>query len=161
MLSIVSLFVFYGLLWLILTEASLASWLFGAITALLAALIHKKFHISGNQHRLSLAHLSALVHLVGYFIWESLKGGIYTARLAFQSQPCASEYLFHYYTELRSERANFFFVQMISLMPGTLGVTIRENHVLVHALDPKIANPQTLYASEKVVQAFFQEGSHA
>lgn len=142
-------------LWFVLVDSDVTSWLFGLAAAVTATVIHFKIQLSGPGGAALSSRVTAFVRFSLFFLLQSLKGGIDTARLAYRRHPCDEECLLRYQTKLKSEQANFFFVQMISLMPGTLGVQLTNNNVLIHALSSEASNIAVLQRGEDVVAALF------
>ncbi|MBD3584935.1 Na+/H+ antiporter subunit E [Salinimonas sp. HHU 13199] len=142
--------------WLVLADDEIVSWVFGVVAASTSTFIHYRLKLPGVGYSFGLPRLSALARLLFFFLRHSLQGGIDTAKLAYQRQPCAEECVFQYQTKLKSEKANFLFVQMISLMPGTLGIKLIKNNVLIHSLSREATSIGVLQDSEAVISALFE-----
>lgn len=97
----------------------------------------------------------AFGRLVLHFIFHSLRGGVDVALRALDPRLPLAPDLLEYPLRLPSGAARVFLVNMVSLMPGTLSVALREDVLCIHALDrrqPLEAELRSLEA--RVAEAF-------
>lgn len=126
----------FALLWWLLTNGQQAAVLFGApfvvVAALLSTLARFRLH-SSIEARHPVAPV-ALLRLTGFFLWNSLLGGIDVALRAFRRPLPLTPELIDYPLRLPPGPATVLMSGLVSLMPGTLAV-ICEGHLRVHVLD--------------------------
>jgi multicomponent Na+:H+ antiporter subunit E len=78
----------------------------------------------------------AVPSLAGYFLWQSLMGGIDVARRVLSPSLPVSPDVIEYDSRIESRGGQVLFVWMIGLMPGTAGVGWQEDgRVRVHVID--------------------------
>jgi multicomponent Na+:H+ antiporter subunit E len=70
-----------------------------------------------------------------YFFIQSLRGGWNTAKLAFRPKQKLSPGVIKYPIELVNESHIFTFMQVISLLPGTVSAEHNGREVIIHILD--------------------------
>lgn len=80
-------------------------------------------------------HPVGVVRFVIYFVQQSLLGGIDVAWRAFHPRCPLSPGLIQYDIRLANGFAVVVFINVISLLPGTLSVDLQGQRVTVHALD--------------------------
>lgn len=135
--------VIFSLLWYILAGTDTLSWVIGApavlsttsLSLLLAPTV--PLHIS----------LYGLFRFIPFFLYQSIRGGIDVMHRALSFQQKLDPGLVSYTTLLPAGSARVFFVNSISLLPGTLSAELFEDQVIVHTLDqgqPVWANLQRL-----------------
>lgn len=152
-LRIAALTFVFALVWLVLAGPDLGSWLIGAPTVIAA--IWAATRLAGLQG--GGVSVLGLVQFVPFFLWESLKGGIDVALRVIAPRLNVNPGYLGYRLRLGRPAARVFFMNMVSLLPGTLSVNIEGNEVRVHALD-RDANPvPELVRLERRVAALFAE----
>ncbi|WP_051295224.1 Na+/H+ antiporter subunit E [Azonexus hydrophilus] len=122
----------FALLWLAAAEGNLNAWplalagVAGATAASLWLLPAK-----------TLLPISAggLLRFLVWFVRQSLAGGIQVAGLALQRQPALRPALIEVPLTLPPGLPRLLFTAALSLMPGTLGVRLQGDTLLVHVLD--------------------------
>ena len=136
-------FVIFSLLWYALTGSDRLSWIIGIPAISLATFLSLKL-ASSSPLKIS---LNGLLHFIPFFLLQSFRGGIDVMRRALSFKQCLDPGLVAYTTLLPEGSARIFFVNTISLLPGTLSAKIRGNQVTIHTLDkglPVWANIQRL-----------------
>lgn len=126
--------VFTGI-WLILTEANLQSAVLGVF--FVAASIGAWHYLGGikspNRQQISVFKLP---YFIMYFVGQSFLGGLETARIAFKRKlSLTTEFIDYEFHTLSSGTAVSFFVNAVSLIPGSLVAIRAENHIVVHVLE--------------------------
>jgi multicomponent Na+:H+ antiporter subunit E len=139
------------LVWWILAGGGAAVWAAGALAVGLGLVLHTGLGGPGTG-RVSL--LGALVFLP-FFLRESFRGGVDVARRAFSpSLPLAPRFL-SYRLRLPEGRAQVFFVNCLSLLPGTFSAEFREGRLRVHLLAGDGAHALRLDRLERKVAGLF------
>ncbi|MEE4145185.1 MAG: Na+/H+ antiporter subunit E [Halieaceae bacterium] len=121
----------FSALWWILAGASPSSWWVGVPTTVLAlivsvALFPSKQFVWRN-----------LVVFVPRFLLRSLMGGIDVAWRAFHPARPITPALFEFPLRLPPGLPQVFMANTVSLLPGTLSVTIEDNILTVHMLNSR------------------------
>ena len=142
-------------LWLLLTGGSLSSWVIGIPFIFLAILAMPSGSvIPANTQSLKLAQLPAFL---GYFIVESIRGGLDVSRRVFATKPRIEPGFFEYQLRLKSEPARHLFVNCISLLPGTLSADWDGEHARIHTLDHGPQSSDALHLLEQRIGHLFGE----
>lgn len=137
-------FIIFALLWYVLAGSDKQSWLIGIPAVLLATFLSLQLASSSSPLKIS---LYGLLHFIPFFLLQSFRGGIDVMRRALSFRQCLNPGLISYTTLLPKGSARIFFVNIISLLPGTLSAKLRGNQVTIHTLDkgfPVWANIQRL-----------------
>ncbi|MEA2094975.1 MAG: Na+/H+ antiporter subunit E [Pseudomonadota bacterium] len=121
--------VLFALLWWILTEGAINSWLVGVPVVVFAVLA------SGTLLPAVSWSLSGIVRFVPFFLWRSLYGGVDVARRALHPRLPISPGLFDHRWRLPPGLPRVFMANTVSLLPGTLSTELDEEHLCVHILD--------------------------
>ena len=134
-------------LWWLLSGGALSSWLIG-VPVVLAA--------SWSLQRLRSAHagsisMTGLLRFLPLFLWESLRGGIDVVMRTLVPRMRIRPGLVVYSTRLQSEAARVFFINSVSLLPGTLAADFNGNQLTIHMLDDSIDPEDELRRLEQAV----------
>lgn len=132
----------FSTVWFVLSGPDISSWIVGVPAVLIASKLSLMMPPFPSLHKL-LRHPS----FYSFFLHQSFRGGIDVMRRALSSQQLLNPGLVSYVTLLPEGTARIFFVNTISLLPGTLSAELHENRVTIHTLDqglPIWANIQTL-----------------
>ncbi|MEA3302987.1 MAG: Na+/H+ antiporter subunit E [Pseudomonadota bacterium] len=119
----------FALLWWILTQGAINSWLVGAPVVLLAALASVWLLPAIPWS------LSGVVRFIPFFLWRSLYAGIDVARRALHPKLPISPGLFDYRWRLPPGLPRVFMANTVSLLPGTLSAELGEEYLRVHVID--------------------------
>lgn len=132
----------FGALWLILTgHEDPSSWIVGLPAVVAATWAHERLSPHDGP-RLSVIDG---VRLIPFFFRESFMGGIDVARRVVGPRLDVAPGFFDYRLGLTLRSARVFFVNLVSLIPGTLCADVRDDTLRIHALDcgvdpvPKLA----------------------
>lgn len=121
--------VLFALMWWILTDGAMDSWLVGVPVVLFATLVSvvllPPFFWS----------LTGIIRFVPFFLWRSLYGGVDVARRALHPQLPISPAMVDYRWRLPPGLPRVFMANTVSLLPGTLSAELNEEHLRVHVLD--------------------------
>jgi multicomponent Na+:H+ antiporter subunit E len=77
---------------------------------------------------------SSFVRFIPFFLWQSLRGGVDVARLAFHPQLPLAPLLLDYHLRLPEGPAQVFLADLVSLLPGTLSADLQQGCLTVHAI---------------------------
>lgn len=136
-------FLFYSLVWGMLTGFDSASWILGFPTVLLAVWVSLRLSPPSGCS-LSLAGLCSFIP---FFLRQSALSGIDVMRRTLSPRLLVNPGLVFYTTYLPQGFARIFFVNTISLLPGTLSADLTDNRVTIHTIDRELpiwANIQNL-----------------
>ena len=138
-------------LWWVLTEGAPSSWIIGApvIAVIVAASMMAR---PGTPVRLRLA---GLLNFLPYFVWMSVLGAADVARRVYGPQLILNPGFVNYPIRLSTEPARVFFANTVSLLPGTLSAELRDDELVVHALDTNRSVERDLAVLEDKVAALF------
>ena len=118
-------------IWIILTGADISSWVVGVPTILITAGLSLRL-TPPSSLRIS---LTGALHFTVFFLRQSFLGGIDVMRRALSPRQLLNPGLVPYTTFLPEGPARIFFVNIISLLPGTLSAELDGNHLTIHTLD--------------------------
>ncbi len=119
------------LMWGILTNWEMTSWLVGLPTAVLALVV---FDHLRPQRRWQI-QASRLPGFAVWFLWHSLRGGLDVARRALQPRMPLQPGFINYKLTLEPGSPRVFLVNCLSLLPGTLSAELEGDELILHALD--------------------------
>ncbi|MGB5832933.1 MAG: Na+/H+ antiporter subunit E [Thiohalocapsa sp.] len=121
----------FSFLWIVLTGPDLSSWIIGLPSVALATAAAVKLSANTNDR----PRLIGAIRFLPFFVLGSTRGGIDVAsrvmRPVMQIDPGTRPYALR----LKGRNAQVFFLDVISLLPGTLSADMRKGIVQVHALD--------------------------
>lgn len=129
MTTLLSRVVLFAFLWFLLTGGSATSWWVGLPVILVAAL-SSSFLVP----RASIS-VKGVLGFIPFFAWHSLRGGLDVARRALHPRMPISPRVFDYPLRIESGLPRVVMVNVINLLPGTLGVSLRGNRLRIHALN--------------------------
>ncbi len=133
-----------ALLWWVLTEGSVSSWLIGLPTILVAVLV--SFQLTPyNPYTIRLV---ALPGFLFYFIKTSLVAGLDIAKRTLNPNlPVGSQWVT--YTTKLEGLPRWLFMSSLSLMPGTLSVSSETQALVIHSLDDPQKTRDELHKLER------------
>lgn len=121
--------VLFVLMWWILTDGAMDSWLVGAPAVLFATLVSVLLLPPFSWS------LTGVVRFVPFFLWHSLRGGVDVARRALHPRLLISPGMYDHRWRLPSGLPRVFMANVVSLLPGTLSAELDEEYLRVHVLD--------------------------
>jgi len=136
-------FVVFSFLWYVLAGSDKASWIIGVPSVLFATALSLML-ASSHQYRINPV---CAFRFIPFFLRQSFHGGIDVMRRSLSSRQLLDPGLVSYTTLLPEGSARIFFVNTISLLPGTLSADLHGNRITIHTLDrglPIWANIQGL-----------------
>jgi len=127
--SLLSRGLLFSLIWWILTDGAVVSWVIGVPAVLLA--------VAASVALVSPMPVvwSEILRFVPFFLWHSLLGGMDVARRAFQPAMPIDPDLVAYPLRLPPGLSQVFMANTVSLLPGTLSAELEQNVLKVHVLD--------------------------
>ncbi len=141
----------FALLWVVLTEGDLGTLWLGALAVVVAMLASLTF-LPPAERVLSLI---GVVRFAGFFLRQSLVGGIDVARRALRPDMGLEPALIEYKTRLPEGGARVLFANTISLLPGTLSAEIQDRRLRIHTLAITPVLREELRHTEEVVARLF------
>jgi len=137
--------------WWALTEGDRTAIVFGLVTAPAVAMLSLRFFPPASRRpRL----LPALV-FIGYFLLKSLAAGVDVARRLLSPRlPLNPGYL-KYTTSLPAGSPRWLLANTLSLLPGTLSVTLRDSQLELHCLDTALPVREDVARTERRIAGMF------
>ncbi len=146
-------FVVFAAVWFVLTGSELESWILGVPAVFFAVALSLFLSPSSSSYPLS---LSGICRFILFFLRQSSLSGIDVMRRVLSPRLLINPGLVSYITLLPKGAPRVFFVNTISLLPGTLSADLQGDTVIVHTLDkdlPVWANIQKL---EGIIAVLFR-----
>ena len=138
-------------LWWLLTGGALSSWLVGVPVVVLASWsLYRLRPDSADPFS-----VLGLVRFIPIFILESLRGGIDVARRTLAPSLRIQPGFIMYPTRLERDAARVFFINCVSLLPGTLAADFNEDQLTIHLLDHRIDPGDELRRLEDAVSRIY------
>lgn len=130
-LAVLTRLALFALVWLIVAGSDPMSWIIGVPAVALATLAALKLATQRADH----PRLMGIVRFVPFFLAESIRGGVDVASRVMRPSMRISPGVRSYALRLTGPNAQVFFIDSISLLPGTLSADMRNGIITVHALD--------------------------
>ncbi|HMB16356.1 MAG TPA: Na+/H+ antiporter subunit E [Pelovirga sp.] len=136
-------------LWWVLTGGSPSSWIIGVPTIALA------LWFMGTAPQTPPRYLSfvGLIHFIPYFLLQSVRGGIDVARRAYSPALPLDPQIIDFPLKLPVGHAQIFFINSVSLLPGTLSADLNGTTLKVHVLDRQV-DPRLNQLESQVARLF-------
>ncbi|MBU0729927.1 MAG: Na+/H+ antiporter subunit E [Proteobacteria bacterium] len=141
---------FFLFLWYVLTPEG-ASWVLG-IPAVLLAVYISLLLAPATAHTLSFI---GACHFLPYFLSQSLSSGIDVSRRVLSPSLPINPGLVIYSTFLPEGSPRIFFINTISLLPGTLSADLHDNKATIHTIDKDLHVWENIQNLECRVAALF------
>lgn len=128
-------FIFFSIIWILLNGWQPNSWSVGVVFIVLASLF--SLHLASKQQNAAPGQLNptSLFSFFCYFFLQSLRGGWDTAKLALQGKQQLSSGVIKYPIQMVNESHIFTFMQVLSLLPGTVSAQHNGREISIHVLD--------------------------
>ncbi|PHS37331.1 MAG: cation transporter [Sulfurovum sp.] len=140
----------FSLLWIVLVNGALDSWVIGIPMVIMATFISIKLLPSTP------ISFIGLVKFIPFFLWHSLLGGFDVAKRVFYAEVKISPTMFLYRWRLPEGLSRVFMAKVVSLFPGTLAVDLGGEYLQIHALDDSVDLRLELMSIEKKVADMFK-----
>ena len=151
MVKILSTVLALALIWWVITDGALSSWILGVPVLAMAVWASLRLNASSDAQ----ISLSGLLRFLPFFLWESLRGGVDVARRTLAPALHVEPDFIRYRSRLPSQAARAFFANCVSLLPGTLVADIKDEWLEVHVLNSDSDAEGDLRRLEQVVARVF------
>ena len=142
--------------WMLLTKAAASSWVIGILVVPIAAWLSLSlFRRPEEMEPKPSINWLRLLWFTPYFLWLSLKGGVQTARLAIQPSMSLRPDFIHHNSVLPDGPARIFFLNFLSLLPGTFSARLEGAQLTIHALQISPQSRQEICDCEQYVAWIF------
>ena len=143
--------------WLLLTKGELASLIVGLFFVALAVFASYRLAQGTEMTKASpQIEIRALPKFLLFFLINSMKGGLTTAKIAFSPIESITPDLVHYpIMHLKKGASTHLFMNLISLLPGSVSVIREPSGVLVHVLNTGADTISELQKCEAAVCSLF------
>ena len=121
----------FVVLWWILAEGRGDGWLLGGVAVVAATWTSVKLLPPVQQP----IRLAGLIGFFGFFLWNSLRGGIQVAGMALRGSAALQPQIIELPVTLPAGGARVLLVNALGLMPGTLSVDLDDNNLRLHLLN--------------------------
>lgn len=145
--------ILFALLWWILSGGQAGSWGLGAI-AVAGALGASLYLLPPSAGRIS---LSGLLLFLGYFIWNSVHGGMQVALLALRGRHALQPGILELQLALPPGAPRILMLSALGLMPGTLAVQLDGDRLRLHVLDARMPVVEQAQALQARIARIFRE----
>ena len=129
--SVITRLGLFLLVWLSLAGADPSSWIIGAPAVTLATLVALRLATQTSDQ----SRLLGFIRFVPFFLVESIRGGVDVASRVMRPRLRIAPGVRTYTLRLSGPNARVFFLDTVSLLPGTLSADMRDGQLFVHALD--------------------------
>jgi multicomponent Na+:H+ antiporter subunit E len=143
------------LVWWVLAEGRADSWGVGIVSVLLALAASLYLLPPGNGR----LHPVAVLKFAGFFLYESVRGGILVAARAFRPRLDLAPAFLDVPVSLPEGAARVLLVNTLNLLPGTVSVTLAGNHLCLHVLDKRLPVAEEVAQAEARIAALFRGAS--
>lgn len=148
----------FALLWLLLSQGDTSSWVIGIVVVPLATWCAMRLfqpESEGADANRQSVSITAVLRFIPFFLEQSLRGGWESALFAIHPKKRLYSGFVHYRTRLPLGRARLFFINTVSLLPGTVSATWQHDTLTIHALDKRMDHYQALRHCETRVATLF------
>ena len=152
-LALLSRLALLSFVWIVVAGSDPTSWIIGIPAVALATLATLKL----APYRADRPRLVGSIRFVPFFLAESIRGGIDVAWRVMRPSMRISPGFRRYALRLTGPNAQVFFLDSISLLPGTLSADMRDGIIDVHALDVRDDVDKALRQLETRVADLFGE----
>jgi multicomponent Na+:H+ antiporter subunit E len=105
-------------------------------------------------------HIKALVKLLIFFAFNSLKGGVQVAFFALHPTLKLSPFVYAYKLKTKNDFSASILANICSLMPGTLSMGLKNETLHLHILDESLFDAALLHRAEEYVMEAFENGEN-
>lgn len=141
----------FALLWWILAEGRVDGWLLGVVAVCAATWASLKL-LPPADHPIRIAGLFGFLH---FFLWNSIRGGIQVAMMALRGRAALQPGMLELRVTLPPGGPSILLVKVLGLMPGTVGVEMRDESLRLHVLDERLPVVAETRALEAVIARLF------
>jgi multicomponent Na+:H+ antiporter subunit E len=145
----------FVVLWWILAEGRVDGWMLGGIAVAAASWASIRLLPPGKQP----IRLAGLIGFLGFFLWNSLRGGMQVAGMALRGRAALRPAIIEMTVALPPGGARILLANVLGLMPGTLSVDLDGTSLRLHVLDERLPIVAETRALEAVIAKMFGGGS--
>jgi multicomponent Na+:H+ antiporter subunit E len=138
-------------LWWVLTGGHTASWIVGIPVVVLAT----GASLGLRSHELWKWRLAGLARFFPVFVWQSLRAGFQVAILAFHPRCPLAPGLLTYHLRLPVGPSRIFFMNTMSLSPGSVSADLKGDRLIIHVLDEQFLDREEWQSLESLVADLF------
>ncbi|CAH1202041.1 conserved membrane hypothetical protein [Candidatus Nitrotoga sp. BS] len=131
-------------LWWILTEGNFVAWGVGLVSVILA-LVASLILFPPGTSRLS---LTGLAGFLGFFLVQSVKGGVQVALIALRPRLDLRPAVLDITMRLPEGRSRVLLANTLNLLPGTLSIGLEGRYLRMHLLDKRIPVESGVHEAE-------------
>lgn len=124
----------FAALWWVLAEGSAEAWWLG----LAAVAVATAASVAVLPPRRGAFHLQAAPGFVGYFLWQSVRGGAQVAAMALRPRLDLRPAMVELSLALPPGAPRVLITAALGLMPGTVGVRLDGERLKIHVLDERL-----------------------
>jgi multicomponent Na+:H+ antiporter subunit E len=128
-------FTLFTIIWILLTGWQPSSWLVGGVVIIMASSLSLYLAPQQQQTERGQINPAKIFLFFCYFFIQSLRGGWDTAKLALRPKQKFSPGVIKYQIEIVNESHIFTFMQVLSLLPGTVSAHQKGREISIHVLD--------------------------
>jgi multicomponent Na+:H+ antiporter subunit E len=128
-------FTLFSIIWVLLTGWQPSSWSVGVVFIIMASSLSLYLAPQQQQTERRQINPTTLFSFFCYFFIQSLRGGWDTAKLALRPKQKLSPGVIKYQIEIVNESHIFTFMQVLSLLPGTVSGHQEGREISIHVLD--------------------------
>lgn len=128
-------FTLFSIIWILLTGWQPSSWSVGVVFIIMASSLSLYLAPQQQQTERGQINPTKLFSFFCYFFIQSLRGGWDTAKLALRPKQKLSPGVIKYPIEIVNESHIFTFMQVLSLLPGTVSAHQNGREISIHVLD--------------------------
>lgn len=141
----------FALLWWVLAEGRAGSWGLGAVAVVAATAASLRLLPPGAQG----VSGPALLRFLGFFLWSSLRSGTQVAALALRPRLDLRPIMLERHLALPPGVPRLLMLNTLTLLPGTIGVSLDEARLRIHVLDARLPVAAELRALEAHIARLF------
>jgi len=143
--------ILFAALWWILAEGRVDGWMLGGIAVAAASWTSIRLLPPGRQP----IRLAGLIGFLGFFFWNSLRGGMQVAGMALRGRAALQPGIIELLVMLPPGGAPILLANVLGLMPGTLSVDLDGTSLRLHVLDERLPIVAETRRLEAVIAKMF------
>lgn len=143
--------------WFLLVAGDPASLLVGVIFIPMSIFAASKLsEKTDSTNEILRVNILKVPKFIGFFLYQSIKGGTDTASRVFSANLALEADFLHYHIKhLPAGLPMNLFMNVVSLLPGSVSVTREPNSVLVHVLAVTNSTIDEIYQCEVIISELF------
>ncbi|HIP54186.1 MAG TPA: hypothetical protein EYH11_01795 [Sulfurimonas autotrophica] len=139
----------FFIIWLVLTEANIASLWIGIPSVIFIAFISMTLNPPVSWS------FTAFMKFILFYLFHAFAGGIDVMRRVFSPSLAINPGLLQYHLYIPKGVAQEMIVNVLNLLPGTLSVNLENNLLLIHVLDVEKNIAKEVALIEKYIHSIF------